>query len=176
MTEPVSVQPDWCRHLPIQQQSVLLLATRGPDGMRKHHPAKHLIRAYRTLTLHAAVLGRTLTALDQGDSFMTAEHLDSPDKFDWAMSEYFGAVDEIPHHYHLHLMHGAEIIGYKHPDHYLRSLWLGFYLLACDDMHLTPETELEMDDRLNDFGRAPGGSQLESRRRAALTKKQVLHP
>ncbi len=50
-------------------------------------------------------------------------------------------------------MHGAEILGYKHPDARFRSRWLDFYLQCCRDLHLTSETEEEMDERLNDWGR-----------------------
>ncbi len=48
-------------------------------------------------------------------------------------------------------MHGAEIIGYKHPHPLLKKRWQHFYLHAVDDMHLSPETEVEMDERLNDW-------------------------
>lgn len=37
MSESISVQPEWCLSLPIQQQSVLFLAARGPDGIKKRH-------------------------------------------------------------------------------------------------------------------------------------------
>ena len=175
--ENVSVQPDWCRPLPIQQQSVLLLAARGPDGMRKQHLAKVLIRAYRTMVLNAASLKRTLTWEDRGDTFMDAKIMApwhvrrgsiAPERVEqwtpsvqWrdAVSNYLLAVDEVPHHYHLHLMHGAQIIGYHHPDAYLRRLWLDFYLKCCEDMHLRPEVCGAMDERLNDFGTSIGGLQ-----------------
>jgi hypothetical protein len=38
---------DWMDDLPMQQQSVVVLATRGPDGVAKHHPCKDVVRAYR---------------------------------------------------------------------------------------------------------------------------------
>ena len=43
----LSVQPTWCTMLPLQQQSVLFLASRGPDGVAKVHPCKPVIIAYR---------------------------------------------------------------------------------------------------------------------------------
>ena len=59
-----------------------------------------------------------------------------------------------PHHYHMHLMHGAQILGYKHPDPKYRSRWNHFYLRCLDDSHTPhPETESEMDERLNDWNR-----------------------
>ncbi len=35
-----SVFPEWMADLPMQQQSVMIIAVRGPDGVRKHHPCK----------------------------------------------------------------------------------------------------------------------------------------
>ena len=64
---------------------------------------------------------------------------------------YLRAVDELPHHYHLHLMHGAQILGFKHPNERIRAAWLWFYAHACDDMHLPIESEDVMDARLCDW-------------------------
>lgn len=61
MTEDVKRYPaatqDWLTRIPIMQQTVLLSAIRGMDGMRKLHPAKMLIRFYRRCVL--------IDALDQ---------------------------------------------------------------------------------------------------------------
>ncbi len=120
--------------------------------MRKFHPCKTIIRQYRATVLKAAYLGRPM-ALDEGDetTFMNLRNIS--DNRIWAMNlaAYFDTVDEIPLHYQLHLMHGAEIIGYKHPHPLLKKRWQHFYLHAVDDMHLSPETEVEMDERLNDW-------------------------
>lgn len=148
-----SVQHEWAAAIPIQQQSVLLLAARGPDGMYKHHPVKAVVRAYRACVLHAASLARPLRIEDGGDTFMDVRTLYSLSAWGDAVRAYFDHVDELPLHYHLHLLHGAEILGYKHPDDHLRLCWQGFYLQAVDDMHLNPETEAQLDERLNDFGR-----------------------
>lgn len=50
----------------------------------------------------------------------------------------------------LHLMHAAEIVGYKHPDPKIRAWWDSLYLKLVRDMHLAPETEQELDYRLGD--------------------------
>lgn len=149
-----SVQQDWTiERCTVQQQSVLLMACRGPDGMRKSHPAKALIRVYRACVLNAASTGRPLNAASQGDGYMDLSTLLSPPAWLDAVSSYLYDVDEIPHHYHLHLIHGAQILGYKHPDEWTRTAWLSLYHQAVEDMHLYPETEAQMDARLNDFGR-----------------------
>jgi len=62
-------------------------------------------------------------------------------------------VDSIPHHAYMHLMHGAEILGYRHPDAALSSRWRGFYYQCCADLHLMSETREAMDRRLNDGDR-----------------------
>lgn len=149
----VGIQPEWAMALPIQMQSVLLLSTRGADGVAKHHASKGLIRMYRACVIKAAAARRMLVPGDDvHDTFMDARSLNSAVAFAKAVDEYFSVVDELPFHYHLHLVHGAEILGYKHPDDRVRAMWHGFYLCAVDDMHLTPETESQLDARLNDFG------------------------
>ena len=40
------LQP-WVGHLTLMQQSVLIAAVRGPDGIRKDHPVKLLCRYLR---------------------------------------------------------------------------------------------------------------------------------
>ena len=147
----VSVQPEWATHLKLQQQSVLLLAARGPDGVRKFHPCKGVVRAYRGSVLVAAKRGRCLEWGERADSFMSLDRIGS--SFAWAedMRMFFESIDELPHHYLMHLMHGAEILGYKHPDFQFRKAWLPFYFMMSNDMHCKPETEEEMDERLNDW-------------------------
>lgn len=148
-----SVLPEWMVHLSMQQQSVLLLALRGPDGVRKHHPMKGIQRCYRGSILKAARYGRLLGVAEKADSFMSMEVFG--DRVEWkkAMRAYFHHIDELPHHFHMHLMHGAEILGYKHPDLNVAGPWQEFYYACCDDAHLPPESEADMDIRLGDWGR-----------------------
>lgn len=77
------------------------------------------------------------------------------DDTDWARITdlFFDFVDELPHHYYMHLMHGAQIAGYKHPLELMRKRWGGFYKRCCEDLHLNPESEEEVDARLNDWRR-----------------------
>lgn len=148
-----SVQPEWCRHLPLQQQSVLFLAARGPDGIPKKHPCKDVVRAYRGTVLVAARLGRCLRWGEDADTFMSLADMADLEAWTGHVRWFFQTVDQLPHHYVLHLGHGAEIIGYKHPDERFRNTWLEFYHELCRDMHMSPETENQMDERLNDWER-----------------------
>lgn len=45
---------DWMLQLSMQQQSVLVLACRGPDGVGKFHPTKQVVARYRATVLKAA--------------------------------------------------------------------------------------------------------------------------
>lgn len=151
--ERLSVQPEWCRTLPLQQQSVLLLAARGPDGVGKAHPCKAVVRAYRGTVLVAAARRRTLHWGEKADSFMSLDRFAEPMAWRNDVDAFFDSVDDLPHHYLMHLAHGAEIAGYKHPDERFRDRWLEFYFEVCADAHMTGESEAEMDARLNDqFG------------------------
>jgi len=148
---PDSVQPAWCSELPMQQQSVLLLAARGPDGIGKFHPCKQVVRAYRAFVLKAARHGqRELKVGERGDTFMGLEVFAVPFSWTHAVADYFDHVDELPHHYHLHLMHGAEILGYHHPDLDVRVRWFNFYKDCCHNMHLPIESREALKNRLND--------------------------
>jgi len=145
---------EWMLELPMQQQSVLVLACRGPDGIAKFHPCKEVVARYRATVLKAAYLGRAMR-VDEGDAttFMTLRAFSDDAGWHALVREFFDHVDSLPHHYYLHLAHGAEIAGYKHPDKIFRGRWSGFYFRCCEDMHLFPETEADLDERLADWQR-----------------------
>jgi len=174
------VQQRWVCGLSLMQQSVLLAAVRAPDGLRKNHPVKVLMRWYRRSILISAFDRK---ALDDpfapgGGSFtgpFTVDHAviykimaatplfggaerfwrDASDASRWRVFNemrkvYLEHVDEIPHHFQLHLMHAAQIIGYKHEDLTVRAWWREFYEMIVNDAHLFPESEELMDKRLGD--------------------------
>lgn len=140
--------------LPIQQQSVLFLAARGPDGIAKSHPCKRVQRAYRATVLKAAKYARCLKYGEKGDSFMCLAEFANDTIWSAVIEEFFRTADSLPHHFFMHLVHGAEIIGYKHPLPVFRMRWIDFYRVAVKDFHLTAETEKEMDARLSDWDQA----------------------
>jgi hypothetical protein len=152
-----SVFPEWMRDLPMQQQSVLLLAARGPDGIAKAHPCKEIVRAYRATVLLAARYGRALEYGEKADTFMSLDVFASDEAWQQAVYAFFDHADSLPHHYLMHLMHGAQILGYKHPDERFGVRWLALYTALCEDLHLHPESEAEMDERLGDWGREDWG-------------------
>jgi hypothetical protein len=148
------VVPQWLGDLAYQQQSVVLLALRGPDGIRKHHPAKTVHIAYRATILRAAERQRFLEWGEEADSFMSMHVIADDTLWEAAVKAFFDHVDELPHHYVSHLAHAAQIIGYKHPDDRMRRAWGYFYYRWVDDAHLEPEPETVMDRRLGDWGTA----------------------
>lgn len=148
----VCVFQDWLFDLTMQQQSVLVLGCRGPDGIAKFHATKEVVARYRATVLKAAYFGRPMR-VDEGDdtTFMSLRHFSDDANWGALVRSFFDHVDSIPHHYYLHLAHGAQIAGYKHPEGIFRRRWRDFYLRCCYDMHLNPESEEQMDERLSDW-------------------------
>lgn len=153
---------DWTNDLSFMMQSVLITSCRGPDGIRKDHPVKVLIRYLRRSFLICAFDGKVRWSPYEpgGGSFTGPLHLnhaspgakpeDPTGHLDGYVGVYLRHVDELPHHFQLHLMHAAEILGYKHPDDDVREFWRTFYRAIVNDAHLVPESEETMDRRLGD--------------------------
>lgn len=149
------------------QQTVLISAVRGPDGIGKSNLFKVVVSWYRRCILKDAMTGDVFTDsyTPGGGSFMgKSSGLCETDK--WAGIEDFGPdhlsrsfrqnmksyleyVDALPHHYYMHLAHAAEIIGYHHPNQRIAIFWKTVYEMIAEDLHFTPETKEEMDNRLN---------------------------
>lgn len=187
------VQQEWVLEIPFMQQSVLFAAVRAPDGLRKDHPTKVLLRWYRRCVLLSAFDRRALTCpFEEGGGSFTgpftllhaleflvkpyrpdavqAMHHNwhyargAPDhersqhrqrEFRWKMlgkmrEVYLRHVDEMPHHFQLHFMHAAQIVGCHHPSTAIRAWWREFYLMIVNDAHLEPETDAAMNLRLSD--------------------------
>jgi hypothetical protein len=186
-----SVLQPWVSSLTLMQQTVLLTAVRGPDGVPKYGPTKMLLRWYRRCTLFSAMDQAVLTdpLCEGGGSFtgpsvsllelqglavdrakargirdagvlwdldLAQAIVDQEDEDGWeplmhdVVGDYLRALDGIPHNFQLHLLHAAEIVGYKHPDERIRAWWAQTYERLVHDMHLWPETEEQLDRRLGD--------------------------
>lgn len=149
-----SVFPDWLSSLPMQQQSVLMLATRGPDGDPKHTAFKRLLRPYRATVLKAAKYGRVLDGDVPGDTFMNLVEFLSEDQWRTTVAHYLeNEADGTVLHSYTHFMHAAEILGNKHPDSIYRARWRLCYEMFVDRLHVNPATPEQMDARLSDWGR-----------------------
>lgn len=135
---------DWVHNLTFQQQALLMTGMRGPDGCNKHCDAKVIVRFLRGAICKPA--GNWIGLND--NDFMWGDY----SVFGLWSRSFFDDPDGYPHHFIMHLIHCAEVIGYKHPDTKIRRHWEDFYLEACDAFHMNPENEAAMDRRLNDFG------------------------
>lgn len=138
---------EWVHELTFQQQALLMTGMRGPDENNKYNIAKGIVRYLRGAICKPA---GNWSGLNDND-FMWGDYK-GPNGFDYYAEKFWQDHDEYPHHFIMHLVHCAEIIGYKHPDHKIRGYWGGFYTEACWAFHMSPETESNMDRRLNDFG------------------------
>lgn len=139
-----SVLHDWVHGLKFQQQALLLTAMRGPDENNKFNAAKAIIRYLRGVVIKPA---GDWSGFNDND-FMWGEYA----LFENYAETFWGDHDEYPHHFIMHLVHCAEVVGYKHPADIVAGHWMNFYLNACHAFHMNPETHREFDKRLNDFG------------------------
>jgi hypothetical protein len=160
-TEPKeSVLQDWVTTLPFMQQALLMLATRGPDGLPKHTPAKHILHYLRGLVIKPAH-----PDFKENDGFMNIDYGEptcaqqsynnGPDiiyefgwKFDIIATQFFEDVDSYPLHFYMHLVHASEVIGYHYPEPGIANCWYSFYCSACSNFHMNPETREQLAERL----------------------------
>ncbi len=154
----MNVTQAWTHELPMMQQTVLLTAIRGPDGIAKYGAVKMLLRWYRRCVLLSALDQRVLNNPCEvnGGSFTgpSVSRPDVADRWEAYMDEhicgYLKQQDELPFHFQMHFMHSVEILGYKHPCPRIRYWWSALYIRLVHSMHLHPETQQEMDSRLGD--------------------------
>ena len=148
----IGLLQEWVCDLPLMQQTILLTATRAPDGIRKSHPVKTLCRWLRRCYLISAFDRCVLEdPLDpRGGSFMGPCISPEVNNIDHAADLYIECGDQIPLHFHFHLMQAAEVLGYKHPKDETRVWWNRFYLRLVAFGHLNPETQEQMEKRLSD--------------------------
>jgi hypothetical protein len=119
------------------QQSVLLSAVRGVDGVSKENYTKYITRRIRNLVL--------VDARPMSDhSFMRANEGRLIDE----VAQFLRDYDAYPVHYMLHLLQAMEVIGYKHPVSIVRETWITAYQEIVHSFHLNIETEEQLDLRL----------------------------
>lgn len=128
-----SVLHDWVHALPFQMQALLLTAMRGPDALNKHNSAKSVVRYLRGAICKPA---GDWDGSNNND-FMWGEY----DHFMSWCGSFWDDHDEYPHHFIMHLVHCAQVIGYKHPVDRIAEKWFTFYMEACISFHMNPESE-----------------------------------
>lgn len=152
MNKMPSVLQDWVQNLTWMQQSVLITSIRGCDGLAKYHVSKFLLRWLRRCVLYSAFARKALTDPFEDDhgNFTGKIPADKFPTVETLFKAYLDNVDDVAHHFHMHVVHAAEIIGYYHPDPKISGQWLQFYFDCCKDLHMNPETFDHMKVRLGD--------------------------
>jgi len=134
------IQP-WAAELGLRHQGVLVSAIRGCDSIHREDPSKYLVRTYR-----GALLVPHCRDLKKAASFMIP--FDNEGWFE-AADDFYASIDHYPNHWILHWMHASEIVGCKHPDDIIRPAFAAMYRRLVRKFHMHPETEEELDHRLN---------------------------
>lgn len=139
VTRNTILQP-WVETLGLRHQGVLLTAVRGCDTSPKESPVKAVTRCFRHAVLNAFV----------GDAKKAKTFIEAvePEELNRRLMAVAADHDALPHHYLMHLVQAAEVVGYKHPDRLVGGCWLTFYLKMARKFHMTAETEAQMDARL----------------------------
>lgn len=145
-----SILREWVERLGLRHQGALLAGVRGCDTAPKADAGKALVRCYR-----AAILNAHCGDPAKAKTFIEAVPFDClTDR----MEAFRKSCDHYPLHFVTHLLHGAEIIGYKGPrfnqdgsedQTTSAEAWLWFYHRMCRSLHLNPETDAQLDARLN---------------------------
>ena len=136
-----SILQPWVTELGLRHQGVLLASVRGCDGISKYSNSKPLVRFLRWTFMVAfdeREIGRT------GGSLMN-NVLKAEDVY-----RFLGDWDAYPMHFVQHLMHAYEVVAYKHPDRSIAHTCFNVYSSMVDKLHLTTESEKEMDERLTE--------------------------
>lgn len=134
-----SILYPWVERLGLRHQGVLVSAIRGCDSVPKHDPSKALVRVLRNEILRCHC----------GDPAKACSFIESvgPEETRRRMDAVVCSFDHYPAHFIQHLMHAAEIVGYKHGNQ--GTGWLDFYRRMCKKLHVVPESEEQLDARLN---------------------------
>lgn len=136
-----SVLKVWVMRLGRRHQGVLLTAVRGCDTAPKEDSSKAFTRCLRGVILNAHC-----GDAKKAQTFM--EELNPSDEAE-RFNKFRKNLDHYPHHFVAHMTHAIEVIGYKHPDLQTRDRWHSYYRMLCKGLHVNPETEAELDLRLN---------------------------
>ena len=142
------VMRSWTNHLPLRHQGVLVSAMRGADGAPKDDPSKSITSMLRRAILNPAD-GRETTAAGGFFGF-------DPGKLTTNTHAFLHSMDQYPLHYVTHLMHAAQIVGYKHPEETFRAYFELLYTMIVCKFHLLPEDQQTMDARLTEDRIAAG--------------------
>lgn len=133
----MTVLQTWLEALPIRMQSTLLLSLRGPDTHRAPE-IKKVQRWMRGLTFKPGNPANVAEFMTDIGNVPTLQ-----EKNDLARELEF-----CTQHFYSHLMHGLEVIGYRHPNRVIANAAYKLYLSMANLMHLEDETSQDFELRL----------------------------
>lgn len=137
-----SVLQNWIMSLPQSQQLQIILTLRSCDSISKDDPSRLIIKEFRKATLQISLPSdQCLSDLDKDNEERDFRKL---------TTKMCSDSNKYPVNFYRKLMHGAMIVGYKHPDIKNRKRWLDVYTKMVESMSLIIETEQDVDNRLSD--------------------------
>lgn len=154
------VLQDWLENISTRQQGVLIIALRGPDGVRKEDAAKPLVRTIRGMVMNAGRTGAPVSPTDvwDDDPFMTIYHISNEPVWSDVTKKFFDQWDSYNVHFLQHLMHAYAVLGMHYPhDMDARFRAWTFYERCCKKLHVHPEKMSEISHRLRDGKREEDG-------------------
>lgn len=157
------VLQDWVLRMSLRQQGVVILALRGPDGVRKEDPAKPIVRTLRALVM---VTGRHGVAMAPGviwrdDQFMSTLYINDDDSWGATVNAFADNWDSYNVHFLQHLRHAFAVVGIHYPHEPYRKRCWDFYTWSTEKTHDHPETKEEIMHRLRDGARKEAGERDE---------------
>jgi hypothetical protein len=139
-----SILLPWVENIGLRHQGVLVSAMRGCDLAPRHDPSKLIQRLLR-----GAVLMPHCGRFANPKTYIMSE----PDEDKWwnIVRPFLRSWDHYPNHYVIHFIHATEIVGYHGPTDapIYSDRWESFYILACNALHMNPETKSQLEYRLN---------------------------
>ncbi len=154
----VSVLQDWTQKISTRQQGVLIIALRGPDGVRKEDPAKPIVRTLRGMVMNAGRTGGPVgDEVWTDDPFMTMQWIKDEYKWTGATKNFFDQWDAYNVHFLQHLAHAYAVAGIHYIDDPIRRRAWKFYERCCRKLHMNPETPGNVVHRLRDGIREEDG-------------------
>lgn len=144
-----SVLQDWVMDLPLREQGTLLTGVRGCDLTPKFplDSTERELVGWLRWTFLVPFDEREVDA-EPGCFFISKV----PALNNWRAS----ALGHYPWHWLSHLMHCYEVVGYRHPDQFVRATARAVYVKLAHSFHLNPETFEQFETRLSEDRIAKG--------------------
>lgn len=153
-----SVLQDWVMQLPLREQGVILTGVRNCDVSPKHLAT---IVERNGCSTGESTPDRQLTAFlrwcclnpaDPREVDVPGAWFQSKPPCDWKPS-MFG---HFPQHWYSHIMHGFQVVAYRHPHDTIRHQAYTVYKRLVDNMHLETEHFSNYVERLSEDRIAKG--------------------